>query len=134
VLAEAAAEFSAVTGVRADVQAVTNRRLGEGITVAGLLMGQDVIDHLKALADTGELGQLIVLPRIMFDHPDGVCLDDLAPMDIARALGRPVALADLMGDVLDAVRGQNKLTFDPAAPIAEIPTVREGGWAVEKYL
>ncbi len=41
----------------------------------------------------------------MFDHPDGISLDDVAPDEIARALGRPVALADDMSDVLDALVG-----------------------------
>jgi hypothetical protein len=70
----------------------------------------------------------------MFDHPEGISLDDKSPLDIARALDRPVALADLMGDVLDAVQGKNPLTFNPHLPPEAIPIIRDGGWAVEKYL
>lgn len=133
-LAECAATLSATTGVQVEVRAITNTRLGESITVAGLLMGEDVIAQLMPLKESGELGELVVLPRIMFDHPDGVSLDDKSPMDVARALDRPVALADWMGDVIDAVEGHNKLTFAPGLRPADIPVVREGGWAVEKYL
>jgi hypothetical protein len=88
---------------------------------------------LKAADD---LGDLIVLPRIMFDHPDGVSLDDKSPRDIAEALNRPVALADQMGDVIDAIQGKNKLIFQPGLlnPDVSQPIVRDGGWAVEKYL
>jgi putative radical SAM enzyme (TIGR03279 family) len=133
-LSQSAAAFAAQTGIAVNVQAITNMRLGEGITVAGLLMAEDVIGQLKPLKEAGELGDLVVLPRIMFDHPDGVSLDDKSPLDVANALGRPVALADLMGDVLDAVHGKNKLTFLPGLSPDAIPIVREGGWAVEKYL
>jgi putative radical SAM enzyme (TIGR03279 family) len=133
VLARAAQELSAATGLQAGVKAIANTRLGEGITVAGLLMGGDVIAQLR---EAGDLGNLIILPRIMFDHPDGISLDDHSPHDIAQALDRPVALADLMGDVIDAVQGRNALTFEPGLlnPDLPEPIVRDGGWAVEKYL
>ncbi len=131
VLRRAAEELAAATGARIDVLPVVNTRLGETITVAGLLMGQDVV----AQAAGQDLGRVVVLPRIMFDHPDGVSLDDLHPTQIAQALGRPVALADLMGDVLDALTGRNALTFDPQQGLLRTASIaRVGGWAVEKYL
>jgi NifB/MoaA-like Fe-S oxidoreductase len=86
--------------VQLKVIPIRNERLGETITVAGLLMGTDVITQLQAC----ELGEIVVLPRIMFDHPSGVALDDVSVADVATALGRPVALATTMGDVLDALR------------------------------
>lgn len=133
-LQRAAAELAASSELSLHVQPITNRRLGEGITVAGLLTAEDVIGQLLPLKEAAALGDLVVLPRIMFDHPEGVALDDQSPLDVARALGVPVALADWMGDVLDAAQGANKLTFSPYLTPAEIPIVREGGWAVEKYL
>ncbi|KPK02701.1 MAG: hypothetical protein AMJ56_20680, partial [Anaerolineae bacterium SG8_19] len=59
------------------------------------------------------LTQLILLPRIAFDHPDLISLDDITPQEIANRLGRPVALADQMGDVWDALVGRSKLIFHP---------------------
>jgi len=115
---------------RLAVSSVTNVRLGEGITVAGLLMGEDVIAQLK----DRDLGEFVVLPRVMFDHPQGISLDDISPLDIARALNRPIYLADLMGDVIDAFTGQNVLRFHPADASIPIEVMRAGGWAVEKYL
>ncbi|MCS6846586.1 MAG: DUF512 domain-containing protein, partial [Anaerolineae bacterium] len=97
ILEKAAREFTQTTGIPLHVMPVKNERLGETITVAGLLCGEDVIQQL-----TGTRGDLVVLPRIMFDHPNGVALDDVSPADIARALHKPVALADWMGDVVDA--------------------------------
>ncbi|MCZ7666117.1 MAG: DUF512 domain-containing protein [Chloroflexi bacterium] len=48
VLAEKAAEFAQLTGVSVTVLPVINKRLGDTITVAGLLMGLDVLEALQA--------------------------------------------------------------------------------------
>jgi len=109
VLARAAADFGARTGAALEVVPIVNTRLGETITVAGLLMAADVLAQLAGRP----LGDLVILPRIMFDHPEGISLDDRTPLDIARALGRPVALAETMGDVLDALEGQARWAFHP---------------------
>ena len=110
---------------------IRNVKLGEAITVAGLLMAQDILAQLKDV----ELGEVVVLPRIMFDHPDGISLDDISPQQIAQTLGRPVALADLMGDLVDVLTGHNPLTFDPESGLIHPDSImRVGGWAVEKYL
>jgi putative radical SAM enzyme (TIGR03279 family) len=130
-LRAAAAELAADAGIPVDVVAVENQLLGESITVAGLLPAADVIAALQA---RDNLGDIVILPRIMFDHPDGIALDDVSPMQVAQAIGRPVALADWMGDVVDALQGNNKLLFDPTTDALHAPVVREGGWAVEKYL
>jgi NifB/MoaA-like Fe-S oxidoreductase len=129
ILEKAAREFTEITGFQLHVAPVKNERLGETITVASLLCGEDVIQQL-----TGVQGDLIILPRIMFDHPNGIALDDVSPADIARALHKPVALADWMGDVVDALVGRNKLVFTPHSTTTEPQIVRKGGWAVEKYL
>jgi NifB/MoaA-like Fe-S oxidoreductase len=129
-LAKAAAEFDALAGTRLEVVPVLNERLGHTITVAGLLMGADVITQLKERV----LGEFVVLPRVMFDHPEGISLDDIAPLHIAGALGRPVYLAEALGDVLDAFTGRNPLAFDPANPRRAPQPMKASGWAVEKYL
>jgi NifB/MoaA-like Fe-S oxidoreductase len=125
-----AAEFDAAAGTHLDVVGVTNEKLGHGITVAGLLMGADVIAQLAGR----DLGEFVVLPRVMFDHPQGISLDDLSPLTLAQQLGRPIYLADALGDVLDAFTGANPLHIDPAHPAIPAEVMRAGGWAVEKYL
>jgi putative radical SAM enzyme (TIGR03279 family) len=131
-LARFAGEFAEESGSRVDVIPVTNRQLGETITVAGLLMAGDVIEQLKGQS----LGEVVVLPRIMFDHPDGISLDDMSPLTVARELDRPVVLADLMGDLVDLAKGQPALYFDPVEGEKIRPDSIQlaGGWAVEKYL
>lgn len=130
-LQSAADQLASASGLRVNVIAITNTRLGEGITVAGLLCGADVIEQLRSRES--ELGEVLILPRLMFDHPDGISLDDTPPQAIADALKRPVALADLMGDVVDVLNGRGALVFEPGANLIR-PVMHENGWAVEKYL
>jgi NifB/MoaA-like Fe-S oxidoreductase len=72
-------------------------------------MGVDVLNQLKSSA----LGNLVVLPRVMFDHPDTVSLDDLTPQELADELNVQIVLADSMGDVWDAVVGESSTIYDP---------------------
>ena len=123
VLAEKAAEFAELTGVTLDVLPVVNQRLGDTITVAGLLMGMDVLEALQTpvtepvevpVTEPVEVVEaLIILPRVMFDHPDTITLDDIAPQDIANRLQKPIALADTLGDVWDALTGESQVMYYP---------------------
>jgi putative radical SAM enzyme (TIGR03279 family) len=108
-LREVATVFSHQTGVNLSVIPVVNERLGETITAAGLLMADDIVAQLKASG----YGELVVLPRVVFDHPDLISLDGRTPVAVATALGRPVALADLMGDVWDALTGASLVVYGP---------------------
>ncbi len=129
-LKKVADEFNRLAHTNLTVAPILNERLGHTITVSGLMMGADVIAQLK----DRDLGKFVVLPRVMFDHPQGISLDDLSPLDIARALDRPVYLADLMGDVIDALTDQNALVFRPMDKDIPHDVMKAGGWAVEKYL
>ncbi|MCB9008841.1 MAG: DUF512 domain-containing protein [Ardenticatenaceae bacterium] len=112
ILRETAVQFHNLTGANITVQEIKNERLGGTITVSGLLMGADVLEQLK----TTELGDLVLLPRVMFDHPDRIALDDISPQDIANQLGKPVVLADTMGDVWDALIGESQVVYQPGKP------------------
>ena len=111
VLTEVTAEFASLTGTTIQVLPAKNETLGESITVAGLLMAQDLINQLR---DSG-YGEMVVLPRVVFDHPDHISLDDLTPREVANALVVPVALADTMGDVWDALTGESLVVYQPEA-------------------
>lgn len=130
VLAQAAQEFNTLAATHLRVQPILNERLGHTITVAGLLMGQDVLQQLQGQA----LGEFVVLPRVMFDHPQGISLDDISPLQLAQTLQCPIFLADAMGDVLDAFTGANPLKVNPTDTALSVEAMRAGGWAVEKYL
>lgn len=129
-LKKVADEFNELAGTNLTVAPILNERLGHTITVSGLMMGADLIAQLK----DRDLGKFAVLPRVMFDHPQGISLDDLSPLDIARALDRPVYLADLMGDVIDVLTDHNALVFRPTDKDISHDVMKAGGWAVEKYL
>jgi putative radical SAM enzyme (TIGR03279 family) len=129
-LTKAAKEFARLSGLPVEVIPIVNERLGETITVSGLLMGDDVINQLR----THDLGEVVVLPRIMFDHPQGISLDDVSPLRIAQLIDRPVALADAMGDVLDALTGRSRLLVRPTDKHIPLDVMKAGGWSVEKYL
>ncbi len=109
VLEPVARDFANRTGCQVEVVPVVNRRLGETITAAGLLMVKDIIDQRQRI----ESAELVVLPRVVFDHPDLISLDNISPQNLADELGSPVALADVMGDVWDACTGHSSVIFRP---------------------
>jgi putative radical SAM enzyme (TIGR03279 family) len=112
ILRETAVQFQTLTGANITVREIKNEKLGGTITVAGLLMGADVLEQLK----TSGVGDLVLLPRVMFDHPDRIALDDISPQDVANQLGKPVILADTMGDVWDVLIGESQVVYQPGKP------------------
>lgn len=114
-LRETAVQFQNLTKSKITVHEIKNEKLGGTITTAGLLMGADVLAQLK----TADLGDLLLLPRVMFDHPDRIALDDLSPQDIANQLGKPIVLADTMGDVWDALIGESQVVYQPGTPAGD---------------
>jgi len=84
-----------------NVRRIENRFLGEQITVAGLLTGQDIIAQLRGEA----LGQALILPAVMLNH-DGLTLDGLTIDEISHELDVPVkAVANDAQALLDAITG-----------------------------
>jgi len=106
-LESAAAEFSALSGIPLRVLGVANRCFGETVAVAGLLTARDVIDALQGTDVAGP----VLLPQVMFRHPDTIALDDLSPLDVAKAANSEVFLVEAMSGVADSLRGKNPLRF-----------------------
>ncbi|MCP4428630.1 MAG: DUF512 domain-containing protein, partial [Chloroflexi bacterium] len=80
VLQEATAVFNQLTNLNATVLPINNEQLGPTIAAAGLLMGRDALQQLHA----ADYGDLVILPRVMFDHPNTITLDDISPQAIAN--------------------------------------------------
>lgn len=78
-----------------EVVPVVNRFFGETVTVAGLLTARDVIAQLRGL----DLGDVVVLPPVMFGGPEGQSLDEMWPQEVGETLGR-VVVGDDLGDNL----------------------------------
>jgi putative radical SAM enzyme (TIGR03279 family) len=62
-----------------------------GVSVAGLLTGQDIQRHLEGQRD---LGAAVLVPAVAIRDGEGVFLDDLTPGDLAAALGVPVRVIE----------------------------------------
>jgi putative radical SAM enzyme (TIGR03279 family) len=73
-------------GSSLEVVEVSNRFMGDSITVAGLLAGQDFLAALSGRS----LGEFVVIPNEAISQTEAVFVDDLAPADLARQLGIPV--------------------------------------------
>ncbi|MDY7039724.1 MAG: DUF512 domain-containing protein [Chloroflexota bacterium] len=91
-------ELSALTGATVEVLPVVNEFFGETVTVSGLLTGQDVIVALRGRS----LGDLVLLPRVMFNAAGERTLDDLRLNDIQAAIGVRVQMAGTAAELVDA--------------------------------
>jgi NifB/MoaA-like Fe-S oxidoreductase len=87
------------TGWSTDIEvvAVPNLFFGQTVTVSGLLLAEDVVNTLR----TKNPGDLVVLPRAMFDAVGERTLDNQTQVDIERQIGSRVAAADGLSEVLD---------------------------------
>lgn len=111
ILDELAAELAMRTGIEAQVVPVVNRLFGESVTVSGLLCGADV---LAALAGR-ELGQVVFLPRAMFDAAGRLTLDDMTPAELSARLGVRTVAASTLGEVLAFLAGATTVAHVGAA-------------------
>jgi len=75
-------------GLQVDLIPVDNDFFGHGITVSGLLTGQDIARSLKA----GTWDLAVVPPNCI--NGDGVTLDDMTISDLSTASGLPVTVGD----------------------------------------
>lgn len=100
-LEEIEAEFSQLAGFEVEVIPVVNKFFGPTVTVSGLLTGQDVIAALQQRTLEGrDLGDVVFLPRTMFDASGEVTLDDMALSEIGARLGTRVETAGAMGELV----------------------------------
>jgi len=94
-------EMNTIGNLRVDVHVVRNRLFGDEVTVSGLIVGRDLLATL-----TGhELGDTLVLPRVMFDHGGTLTLDDMTLDELQDAVDRPIATVRRvteLGEVLAA--------------------------------
>ena len=80
--------------------AVRNDFFGEGITVSGLLTGQDIREQLRGK----ELGRRLLLPQNVLRSGETVFLDDLTVADLEESLQVPIYIVKSSGyDFLDGI-------------------------------
>jgi putative radical SAM enzyme (TIGR03279 family) len=101
VLQQVAAELGQLTGLTVEVIPIVNEFFGPTVTVSGLLTGQDVIAALQQRTWEGrDLGDVLFLPRTMFDAVGEVTLDDMTVREIGAKLRTRVEMAGAMGELV----------------------------------
>jgi putative radical SAM enzyme (TIGR03279 family) len=96
-LRQLATEWAQLVQASVQVLPVENDLFGPTVTVSGLLTARDVLDTLRGQ----DLGDLVVLPRAMFDASGELTLDDYPLSQMEQALGVSVVAAETMGELLE---------------------------------
>lgn len=73
---------------------IRNDFFGESVTVAGLVTGGDIMKQLSGK----DLGERMVIPRVMLRYEQDMFLDDVTPKELENTLGVPVCISDTDGD------------------------------------
>ena len=71
----------------ANVATVVNKFFGETVTVAGLVVGQDIVETLKGLQDVGDT---LLLPRVMLREIEDVFLDGMTLEELKTITGKNI--------------------------------------------
>jgi putative radical SAM enzyme (TIGR03279 family) len=94
---------SSVANLTVECVTIQNDFYGEDTTVAGLLMGEDII---KQLSTHSNLGDLLILPAVAFRDTDFRSLDNLPLSEIGAQLGGiPVTIATTPVELADKATG-----------------------------
>lgn len=89
-------ELTGGLGVDISLVPVENDFFGSTATVSGLLTGGDVVSALAGRV----VGDVVFLPRVMFDATGKVTLDDLTLGEIESRLGVPVSTPGSVGEMV----------------------------------
>ncbi len=93
----------AIKGLKVNVYKIRNDFFGESITVAGLLTGNDVVNQLKGK----ELGDKLLLPRVMLRAEGDLTLDGMTAEQISKELEAEIQFTESDGGAfLDALLGR----------------------------
>ena len=69
--------------------AVVNKFFGETVTVAGLVVGGDIVETLKGRDD---IGDTLILPRVMLREIEDVFLDGMTLTEFKQLTGKNVEI------------------------------------------
>ncbi len=73
----------------ANVITVHNKFFGETVTVAGLVVGQDIV---SALRDSNKVGDTLLLPRVMLRETEDVFLDGMTLQQLKDITGKKIII------------------------------------------
>jgi putative radical SAM enzyme (TIGR03279 family) len=101
IIAELAEDMRKIERIEVQVLPIVNKFFGAEVTVAGLLCGQDV---LEALQENGNLGDLVLLPRVMLDNEGKRFLDDVSVEEFKAGVPAQVAFVRNAQETIEAIR------------------------------
>ncbi|MGB9779979.1 DUF512 domain-containing protein [Caldanaerobacter sp.] len=80
-------------GFDVEVVPIVNKFFGKNITVAGLVVGKDIIEQLKGKAK----GKTLVIPRVMLKEGSDIFLDDVNLKEVKNALETEIIVSEVDG-------------------------------------
>lgn len=75
--------------LNANIVTVVNKFFGETVTVAGLVVGGDIVD---TLATRNDVGDTLILPRVMLREIEDVFLDGMTLTELKQKTGKQVII------------------------------------------
>jgi len=100
VLQQVAEQLSRIENLTVELCPVVNQFFGEMVTVSGLLTGGDVVAELQKHGPA----DIVMLPKVMFDHSGTRTIDEWTVEQIATALGAQVTMARMPHEIRRVVR------------------------------
>jgi len=79
--------------IKIQVECIKNEFFGEKITVAGLIVGEDIINQLRGR----KIYKNVLIPSVMLKHESDLFLDDTTVSDIEKELGCEIRVTDCTG-------------------------------------
>ena len=79
--------------IKIQVECIKNEFFGEKITVAGLIVGKDIINQLRGR----KIYKNVLIPSVMLKHESDLFLDDTTVSDIEKELGCEIRVTDCTG-------------------------------------
>jgi len=101
VIEQLAMDLRQVEALEVQVLPIVNRFFGSEVTVAGLLCGQDA---LAALEEQTNLGDLVLLPRVMLDNEGMRFLDDMTVEEFKASLPVRAEFVRNAQETIEAIR------------------------------
>ncbi len=101
VISGIAEDIRNIEHIEVQVLPVVNKFFGPEVTVAGLLCGQDVLETLE---NVKQLGDLVLLPRVMLDNEGQRFLDDMTVDEFKAKLASRVEFVRNAQETIDAIR------------------------------
>lgn len=83
--------FNKVEGLEVNVCAIHNTFFEGNINIAGLIVGRDLVNALKAFPD---LGDEVLIPNVMLRDGTEIFLDEMTLGQVNEEVGRPVVAID----------------------------------------